>query len=42
MFAHTMLAIVSGPLMPCWETICIDFLYDAHLHSTLFNRFKCL
>ena len=41
-FAHTKLAIVSGPLMPCWETTCIDFLYDAHLHSTfLFDRFKC-
>ena len=30
-------------LMPCWETICIDFLYDSHLHLTfLFDRFKCL
>ena len=29
--------------MPCWETTCIDFLYDAHLHSTfLFDCFKCL
>ena len=42
-FAHTRLAIVSGPLMPCWETTCIDFLCDAHLHQTfLFVRFKCL
>jgi len=42
-FAHTWLAIVSGPLMPCWETACVDFLYDAHLHPTfLFDRFKCL
>jgi len=42
-FAHTRLATVSGPLMPCWETTCIDFLYDAHLHPTfLFDRFKCL
>jgi len=42
-FAHTRLAIVSGPLMPCWETICIDFLCYAHLHLTfLFDRFKCL
>jgi len=42
-FAHTRLAIVSRPLMPCWETTCIDFLYDAHLHSTfLFDCFKCL
>ena len=42
-FAHNRLAIVSGPLMPCWETTCIDLLYDAHLHPTfLFNRFKCL
>ena len=42
-FAHTTLAIVSGPLMPCWETTCIDFLCDAHLHPTfLFDRFKCL
>jgi len=30
-------------LMPCWETTCIDYLCDAHLHPTfLFNRFKCL
>ena len=42
-FAHIRLAFVSGPLMPCWETTCIDFLYDAHLHPTfLFDRFKCL
>jgi len=42
-FAHTRLAIVSRPLMPCWELTCIDFLYDAHLHLTfLFDRFKCL
>ena len=42
-FAHTRLAIVSGPLMPCWETTCIDFLYDANLHPTfLFDCFKCL
>ena len=42
-FAHTRLAIVSGPLMPCWELTCIEFLYDAHLHLTfLFDRFKCL
>jgi len=42
-FAHTRLAIVSGPLITCWETTCIDFLYDAHLHPTfLFDRFKCL
>ena len=42
-FAHTRLAIVSGPLMPCWETTCIDFLCDAHLHPTfLFDRLKCL
>ena len=33
----------AGPLMPCYETTCIDFLYDAHLHPTfLFDRFKCL
>jgi len=42
-FAHTRLAIVPGPLMPCWETTCIEFLCDAHLHPTfLFDRFKCL
>jgi len=42
-FAHTKLAIVSEPLMPCRGTICIDFLCDAHLHPTfLFLRFKCL
>ena len=42
-FARTRLAIVSGPLMPCWETTCTDFLYDAHLHPTfLFDRFKFL
>jgi len=42
-FAHTRLAIVSGPLMPCWETTCIDFLCDAHLLPTfLFDHFKCL
>ena len=42
-FAHTRLAIVSGPLMPCWETTCIDFLYDAHLYPTfLFDRLKRL
>ena len=42
-FAHTKSTIVSGHLMPCWETICIDFLYDAHLHPTfLFVCFKCL
>ena len=42
-FAHTRLAIVSGPLMLCWETNCIDFLYDAHLHPIfLFDLFKCL
>ena len=42
-FAHTRLAILSGPLMPCWETSCIDFLYDVHFHPTfLFDRFKCL
>jgi len=42
-FAHTRLSIVSGPLMPCWETTCIDFLYDAHLRLTfLLDRFKCL
>jgi len=42
-FTHTRLAIVSGPLMPCCELICIDFLYDAHLHLTfLLDRFKCL
>ena len=41
--AHTRLAIVSGPLMPCWEKTCIEFLGDAHLHPTfLFDRFKCL
>ena len=41
--AHTRLHIVSGPLMPCWETICIDFLYNTHLHLTFsFDRFKCL
>ena len=29
--------------MSCWETTCIDFLYNAHLHPTfLFDRFKCL
>ena len=40
---HTRLAIVSGPLMACWETICIDVLYDPHLHPTLqFDHFKCL
>jgi len=38
-----MLAIVSGPLMPCSESICIDFLCDAHLHPTfLFDAFKNL
>jgi len=43
LFAHTRLPIVSGPLMPCWETICIDFVYDARLHLTfLFDRFQCL
>ena len=42
-FAHTRLAIVSGPLQPCWETTRIDFLYDVHLHPAfLFDRFKCL
>ena len=42
-FAHTRLPIVLGPLMPCWEKTCIDFLYDAHLHPTfLFDRFECL
>ena len=42
-FAHTRLTIESGPLMPCWETICIDFLYAAHLHPTfLIDHFKCL
>ena len=42
-FAHTRLAIVSRPLMPFWETTCIDCLYNAHLHPTfLFDRFKCL
>jgi len=36
-------AIMSGPLMPCWETTCIDFLWDAHLHPTIVShRFKCL
>jgi len=40
---HTWLAIVSGPLMPCWEATCINFLYDAHLRPTfLFDRFRCL
>jgi len=35
--------IVSGHLMLCWETTCMDFLYDAHFHSTfLFVRFKCV
>jgi len=33
----------SGPVMPSWETVCIDFLYDAHLHQTfLLDSFKCL
>ena len=42
-FAHTRLAIVSRPLMPCYETTSIDFLYDAHLHPTfLFDSLKCL
>ena len=42
-FAHTRLAIASGHLMPCWETTCIVFLCDAHLHPTfLFDRLKCL
>ena len=42
-FAHTRLAIVSRPFMPCSETTCIDFLYDAHLHTTFwFDRFNCL
>ena len=42
-FAHTRLTIVSGPLMPCQETTCIDFLCDARLHPTfLFDRFRCL
>jgi len=42
-FPHNRLAIVTEPLMPCWETIWIAFSYDAHLHPTfLFNRFKCL
>ena len=40
---HLVKSIVSGPLMPCWETTCIDFLYDAHLHpSFLFDCFQCL
>ena len=40
---HLVKSIVSGPLMPCWETTCIDFLYDAHFQPTfLFDRFKCL
>ena len=39
-FAHTRLAIVSGPLMPCWETTCIDFLYDAHLHPTFMRSLQ--
>ena len=37
-FAHTRLAIVSGPLMPCWETTCINF-YTMHIFIQLF---KCL
>ena len=42
-FAHTRPTIVTGHLMPCWETVCIDFLYDAHLHPIfLFFRFKYL
>ena len=41
-FAQIKLAIVLGPLMPCWGTTCIDFLYYAHLHPTfLFDHFKC-
>jgi len=36
-------AIVSGPLMPCWETTCIDFLLNAHLYTTILSHhFKCL
>jgi len=39
--AQTRLAITSGPSMPCRETSCIDFLYDACLYLTfLFNRFN--
>ena len=37
MFVHTRLAIVLGPLIPCWETICIDFLYDTHLHQLFYS-----
>ena len=43
LFAHTRLSIVSEPLMSCWETTCIDFLYDTHFHPIfLYDRFKCL
>jgi len=35
--AQTRLAITSGPSMPCRETICINFLYDARLYLTFFS-----
>ena len=28
-------------LLPWWETVCIDFLYNAHHLTFLFNCFKC-
>ena len=35
-FAHTRLAIVSGPLMPCSQTICIDFFIRCTFSSNFF------
>ena len=42
-FAYTRLAIASGPLMPFWETICINYVCDVRLHPTFsFDYFKCV
>jgi len=42
-FARTRLAIVSVPLMPCLETICMTSFADANLHQTfLSDQFKDL
>ena len=35
-FAHTRIAIVSGPLMSCWETTCIDLLPTMTIFIQLF------
>ena len=33
----------SGFLMSCWETLCINIVYNVHLHPTFSsNRFNCL